>query len=131
MDARGRRETGKRPGDVAFLRAALMFERRGRFEPALDVRGLGRAAFALVANVNPYSFLKTVAIKASPEAAFEKGLDFLAPASLTPRTLPPLLLALATGRPARNAFRGHDLDRIAVRSDRRCRCRPTARISET
>ncbi len=55
---------------------------------------------------------------ASPEAAFEAGLDFLAPVSLTPRTVPPLLFSLATGRPARNALRGHDLDRIAVRSDR-------------
>jgi diacylglycerol kinase family enzyme len=119
IDERGRSPEGQRPGDLAFIGtfARLLFERRGRFEPVLDVEGYGRAAFVLVANVNPYSFLKTVAIKASPEAAFEKGLDFLAPASLTPRTLPPLLLALATGRPARNAFRGHDLDRIAVHSD--------------
>ena len=120
IDARGRSPEGERPGDLAFIGtfARLLLERRGRFEPVLDVEGYGRAAFVLVANVNPYSFLKTMAIKASPQAAFEKGLDFLAPASLTPRTLPPLLLALATGRPARNALRGHDLDRIAVRSDR-------------
>jgi diacylglycerol kinase family enzyme len=116
----GRSPEGERPGDLAFLGtfARLLLERRGRLEPVLDVEGYGRAAFVLVANVNPYSFLKAVAIKASPEAVFEAGLDFLAPVSLTPRTLPPLLLALATGRPARNALRGHDLDRIAVRSDR-------------
>jgi diacylglycerol kinase family enzyme len=71
----------------------------------------------LVSNVNPYTFLKALAIQAAPEAVFEDGLDFLAPVSLTPRTLPPLLLALATGRPARNALRGHDLDRIEVRCD--------------
>jgi diacylglycerol kinase family enzyme len=120
IDGRGRSPEGERPGDLAFLGtfARMLLERRGRLEPVLDVDGYGRAAFVLVANVNPYSFLKTVAIKASPEAAFEAGLDFLAPVSLTPRTLPPLLLALATGRPARNALRGHDLDRIAVRSDR-------------
>jgi diacylglycerol kinase family enzyme len=119
IDGRGRSPDGERPGDLAFLGAfaRILFEQRGRMEPVLEVEGYGRAAFVLVANVNPYSFLKTVAIKASPEAAFEAGLDFLAPASLTPRTLPPLLLALATGRPARNALRGHDLDRIAVRSD--------------
>ena len=116
----GARRTANAPGDLAFLGtfARLLLERRGRLEPVLDVDGYGRAAFVLVANVNPYSFLKTLAIKASPEAAFEAGLDFLAPVALTPRTLPPLLLALATGRPARNALRGHDLDRIAVRSDR-------------
>ena len=120
IDGRGRSPEGERPGDAAFLGAfaRLLLERRGRLEPVLDVDGYGRAAFVLVANVNPYSFLKTVAIKASPEAAFEAGLDFLAPVSLTPRSIPPLLLALATGRPARNALRGHDLDRITVRSDR-------------
>ncbi len=72
----------------------------------------------LVSNVNPYTFLKALAIQAAPEAVFEEGLDFLAPISLTPRTLPPLLFALATGRPARNALRGHDVDRIEVQCDR-------------
>jgi diacylglycerol kinase family enzyme len=120
IDDRGRSPEGERPGDLAFIGtfARLLLERRGRLDPVLDIDGYGRAAFVLVANVNPYSFLKTVAIKASPEAAFEAGLDFLAPVSLTPRTVPSLLLALATGRPARNALRGHDLDRISVRSDR-------------
>jgi diacylglycerol kinase family enzyme len=119
IDERGRSPDGGRPGDLAFLGtfARMLLERRGRLEPVLDVEGYGRAAFVLVANVNPYSFLKSLAIKASPEAAFDAGLDFLAPVSLTPRTLPPLLLSLATGRPARNALRGHDLDRIVVRSD--------------
>jgi diacylglycerol kinase family enzyme len=120
IDARGRSPEGERPGDLAFLGtfARLLLERRGRLEPVLEIEGHGRAAFVLVANVNPYSFLKAVAIKASPEAAFEQGLDFLAPVSLTPRTLPPLLLALATGKTARNALRGHDLDRIAITSER-------------
>jgi diacylglycerol kinase family enzyme len=120
IDERGRSPEGERPGDLAFVGtfARLLLERRGRLDPVLDIEGYGRAAFVLVANVNPYSFLKAMAIKASPEAVFEQGLDFLAPASLTPRTLPPLLLALATGRPTRNALRGHDLDRISVRSDR-------------
>ena len=120
IDDRGRSPEGERPGDLAFIGtfARLLLERRGRLDPVLDIDGYGRAAFVLVANVNPYSFLKTVAIKASPEAVFEAGLDFLAPVSLTPRTVPPLLLALATGRRARNALRGHDLDRISLRSDR-------------
>jgi diacylglycerol kinase family enzyme len=120
IDERGRSPDGERPGDLAFIGtfARMLVERRGRLDPVLDIEGYGRAAFVLVANVNPYSFLKAMAIKASPEAVFEEGLDFLAPASVTPRTLPPLLLALATGRPARNALRGHDLDRISVRGDR-------------
>ena len=108
IDDRGRSPDGTRPGDLAFVStfARLLVEHRGRLEPMLEVEGFGRAAFLFVANVNVYSFLKAIAIKATPEAAFEQGLDFLAPVSVTPRTLPPLLYALATGRPARNALRG-------------------------
>jgi diacylglycerol kinase family enzyme len=120
IDERGRTADGKRPGDLAFVGtfARMILAQRGRFDPVLEVEGHGRAALVLVANVNPYTFLKALAVQVTPEAVFEQGLDFLAPVSLTPRTLPPLLFALATGRPARNALRGHDLDRIAVRCDR-------------
>jgi diacylglycerol kinase family enzyme len=120
IDARGRSPDGKRPGDFAFVGAfaSMVFEQRGRFEPVLEIDGYGRAAFVLVANVNPYTFLKALAIQAAPEAVFEEGLAFLAPVSVKPRTLAPLLFALATGRRARNALRGHDLDRIAVTCDR-------------
>ena len=119
VDERGRDQDGRRPGDFAFVGtfARMIFERRGRFEPVLQIEGHGRAALLLVSNVNPYTFLKALAIQATPEAVFEEGLAFLAPVSLTPRTLPPLLFALATGRPPRNALRGHDLDRIQVRCD--------------
>jgi diacylglycerol kinase family enzyme len=119
VDELGRSPEGRRPGDLAFVStlAKLLFERRGRFDPVLEVESYGRAAFILVSNGHPYTFLKALAIKTAPEAVFDDGLDFLAPRSLTPRTLPPLLFALATGRPARNAFRGHDLDRIEVRCD--------------
>ena len=119
IDERGRAPDGKRPGDIAFVGtfARMVFERRGRFDPVLEVVGYGRAALVLVSNFKPYTFLKALAIQAAPEAVFDAGLDFLAPRSLTPRTLPPLLFALATGRPPRNAFRGHDLDLIEVRCD--------------
>ena len=119
VDERGRDPDGRRPGDFAFVGtlARLILERRGRFDPVLEVQGYGRAALVLVSNVRPYTFLKALAIQAAPDAVFEKGLDFLAPVSVTPRTLPPLLLALATGRPARNALRGHNLDHLEVRCD--------------
>jgi diacylglycerol kinase family enzyme len=119
VDELGRSPEGRRPGDLAFVGtfARMLFERRGRFDPVLEVVGYGRAALVLVSNVSPYTFLKALAIQATPGAVFEDGLDFLAPRLLTPRTLAPLLFALATGRPARNAFRGHDLDRIEVRCD--------------
>jgi diacylglycerol kinase family enzyme len=120
IDERGRTTDGKRPGDLAFVGtfARMLVAQRGRFEPVLEIEGHGRAAFVLVANVNPYTFLKALAVQVAPDAMFEAGLDFLAPVSLTPRKLPPLLFALATGRPVRNALRGHDLDRIQVRCDR-------------
>jgi diacylglycerol kinase family enzyme len=119
VDVLGRSPEGRRPGDLAFVRtfAQLLFEQRGRFDPILEIDGYGRAAFVLVSNGSPYTFLKAIAIKAAPAAMFDDGLDFLAPRSLTPRTLAPLLYALATGKPARNALRGHDLDRIEVRCD--------------
>ncbi len=119
IDERGRAPDGKRPGDLAFVATfgRMVFERRARFDPVLEIVGFGRAAFVFVANVHPYSFLKTLPIQLAPDAAFEDGLDFLAPRSLTPRTLTPLLYALATGRPPRNALRGHDLDRIEVHCD--------------
>jgi diacylglycerol kinase family enzyme len=119
IDERGRAPDGRRPGDLAFVGAfaRMVFERRGRFDPVLEVVGYGRAALVLVSNVKPYTFLKALAIHAAPEVVFDAGLDFLAPRSLTPRTLPPLLFALATGRPPRNAYRGHDLDLIEVRCD--------------
>ena len=119
IDERGRTPEGKRPGDLAFVGTfvRMLVERRGTLEPMLEVVGHGRAAFVLVSNVNPYTFLKALAVQVAPEAVFEAGLDFLAPTNVTPRTLPPLLLALATGRPARNALRGHDLDRIEVHCD--------------
>jgi len=119
VDELGRSPAGRRPGDIAFVRtfAQLVFERRGRFDPVLEIDGYGRAAFVLVSNGSPYTFLKALAIKTAPTAMFDDGLDFLAPRFLTPRTLPPLLFALATGKPARNALRGHDLDRIEVRCD--------------
>jgi diacylglycerol kinase family enzyme len=120
VDALGRDPDGRRPGDLAFVRTllALVLEHRGRLEPALEVRGHGRAAFVLVANVAPYTFLKALAVRAAPEAVFEEGLDFLAPVAVTPRELPRLLSYLATGRGRPRALRGHDLDRIEVACDR-------------
>src|SRR2546423_542740 len=119
VEGLGRSADGQRPGDLAFVRtfARMLLEHRGRLDPVLEVEGYGRAALVLVANVNPYTFLKALAIQVAPEAVFEAGLDFLAPVSLTPRTLPPLLYAIARGRPVRNALRGHDVDRIEVRCD--------------
>src|SRR5919201_3551932 len=119
IDERGRSEAGKRPGDLAFVAtfAQMIAQRRARFDPALEIRGHGRAAFVLVANVHPYTYVKALALKIAPEVVFDEGLDFLAPTSITPRTLPRLLEYIFTGKGRPDVLRGHDLDRIEVVCD--------------
>jgi diacylglycerol kinase family enzyme len=119
IDARGRSAEGKRPGDVVFVTTfvRLVAERRGRFDPVLEIRGHGRAAFVLVANVHPYTYVKALALKIAPEVVFEGGLDFLAPVSIRPRTLPRLLRYIFTGGGRPDVLKGHDLDRIEVVCD--------------
>ena len=123
VDALGRREDGKRPGDAAYLRAAARVAggRRGRFEPALEVRGLGRAAFALVANTDPYTYAGRVPVHVAPEARFELGLDLVAPVEVGLRGLPRLMRYVFAGRgqvEAPDVLYGHDLDRIEIACDR-------------
>jgi diacylglycerol kinase family enzyme len=119
IDQRGRTPDGRRPGDAAFAATLvrMIAERRGRFDPVLEIAGHGRAAFILVANLQPYTFVNALAVRIAPDIVFDGGLDFLAPVSLTPGSLPGLLFALATGRPGGDTLHGHDLDRIGVRCD--------------
>jgi diacylglycerol kinase family enzyme len=123
VDALGRREDGKRPGDLAYLAAAarLVTDRHGRFEPALEVRGLGRAAFVLVANTDPYTYVCRVPLHIAPEARFELGLDLVAPQRVTVSTLPRLLREAFSGHgqmDAEDVIYGHDLDRVEIACDR-------------
>ncbi len=123
VDARGRRDDGKRPGNTAFVASAvqLLVEQRLRFEPALDVQGRGRAAFALVANGDPYTYAGSIPIHVAPEARFELGLDLVAPKRVRATTLPRLLRYVLTGRGqarSRELLYGHDLDRIEIACDR-------------
>jgi diacylglycerol kinase family enzyme len=123
VDALGRAEDGKRPGDLAYLAAAtrLLAGRQGRFEPALEVRGLGRAAFALLANTDPYTYVGRVPLHVAPEARFELGLDLVAPRRVSAATLPRLLRDAFTGHrqtDAADVIYGHDLDRVEIACDR-------------
>jgi len=121
LDALGRDESGRRPGDITFARTIgkMMVERRGRWEPQLEVEGFGRAAFILVANCDPYSYAGAVPLHVAPLARFEAGIDFAAPVRVQARDVPRLLRALvrARGYPS-DLLTGHDLDRIEVRCDR-------------
>jgi diacylglycerol kinase family enzyme len=121
-DARGRTAEHGRAGNLLFAweLARLLAERRGRFEPALEIAGHGRAAFALVANTDPYTYAGPVPIHVSPEASFELGLDLLAPRVVTPFALPRFLAYMALGRArarADDVVHGHDLDRIEIVAD--------------
>jgi diacylglycerol kinase family enzyme len=119
VDALGRRPDGKRPGDVAFAWTALrtLAEHRVRFDPVLEVAGHGRAAFALVANADPYSYVGRVPLRLPRGAVLEGGLDLLAPRSFRARSLPGAVRYLLTGRTRMPLLQLHDADRIELRCD--------------
>jgi diacylglycerol kinase family enzyme len=101
--------------------ARMLYERKGRWEPELEIEGLGRAAFILVANCDPYSYAGPVALHVAPAARFEDGLDFVAPTRVRARDVPRLMAYLIRGRgqlDAADVLSGHDLDRVVVRCDR-------------
>jgi diacylglycerol kinase family enzyme len=119
LDARGRDASGKRPGDLVFAWTALrtLAEHHVRFDPALDVAGHGRAAFALVANADPYTYAGPIPLRLPRGAAFELGLDLLAPRSFRARSVPGAVRYLLTGRTRLSLLRLHDADRIEIRCD--------------
>lgn len=119
MDARGRDRQGRRPGDAVFAWTTLrlLAEHRARFADCLEVEGEGRAAFAMVANADPYSYAGPLPLHLVREARFEGGLDLVAPTSLGPQHLPGVLRHLLTGHSRLPLLRLRDRDRIVVRAD--------------
>src|ERR671936_569324 len=115
------RSRNGRPGDAAFLATLgkLIAEHRGRFEPALEVAGLGRVAFLFVANADPYTYLGALPIHIAPRARLDAGLDVIAPARVRPHAVQVLLSYVMTGkRPPSSVRTLHDFDRIETRCDR-------------
>jgi len=120
VDAIGRRDDGKRPGDVAFAWAVVrtLSAHRLCYEPTLAVEGLGRAAFAMIANCSPYTYAGRLGLRFAPDATFEGGLDIVAPVEVRPLAVPRLALrALGGRRGGGDVLLGHDLDRIVIRCD--------------
>ncbi len=118
----GPRAKGKARGDLLFTweGAKLLARRRGRFTEVLEIEGLGRAAFVLVSNGNPYTYAGPLPLRVHPEADFEHGLDLLAPRETRARTWPRYTTYVLRGRGQERAadiLYGHDLDRIVVRCD--------------
>jgi diacylglycerol kinase family enzyme len=120
IEAKGRSATGRRRGDLYALwtAARIVAECRGRIDAQLGLLGQGRAAFVLVANGDPYTYLGPLPLHACPAARFELGLDFVAPQAVRPRFLPRFLVYAITGRGRpRGLLGGHDLDRLEVTCD--------------
>ncbi len=122
LDLRGRTAEHGRAGNLLFVWeiARLLAERRGRFDPSLEILGRGRAAFALVANCDPYTYAGPVPVRIAPDARFELGIDLVAPRAVSPLAVPRLLGYALLGRgqsSAGDVVYGHDLDRIEVVCD--------------
>jgi diacylglycerol kinase family enzyme len=116
VDELGRRN-GRRPPDRTFALtvARSLAARRGLFDPVLEIDG-EQAAFALVANGDPYTYLARLPLRFAPEARFEGGLDLVAPRRVRARSLPRLTAAAVLGRKAPGVLYRHDVDRIEIRS---------------
>ena len=116
----GQRSRVGRPGDLAFVATVLRLvaERRGRFDPVMEIDSLGRAAFVLVGNAQPYTYLGSIPLPLAPDARLELGLDVTAPTRVRPQTLPSLVRYVFTGRRRpRFVLAAHDLDGFSVRCD--------------
>jgi diacylglycerol kinase family enzyme len=122
VDDLGRSSDGRRPGDAAFVRelARMLVSRRSVFEPALTVEGAGRAAFALVANCDPYTYLGRLPLHVAPEARFELGLDLVAPVRVRAPDVAKIFWRLLV-RPAQarspDVLYAHDLDELRIVCD--------------
>ena len=110
------REDGRRPPDRTFALtvARALIAHGGRLEPALEIDG-EPAAFALVANGAPYTYLARLPLSVAPDARFEDGLDLVAPRRVRVRSIPRLTAAAVLGRKAPGVLYRHDVDRLEVR----------------
>jgi len=122
VDALGRTREGGRAGNAAFARIALalLARRHFRLDPVLEVVGHGRAAFALVANADPYTYAGPLPVHVAPLARFELGLDVVAPRGIRARRIPRYLAYAVRGRGqerARDIVYVHDADRVEVVCD--------------
>ena len=123
VDDLGRRPDGRRPGNVAFAWTGLrtLARYRYRLDAALEVKGYGRAAFALVSNAPAYTYAGRVALQPAPDASFEGGLDLVAPTEVRSRDIPRIARYAFGWGDRENALDLvylHDADRIVIVCDR-------------
>ena len=94
---------------------------RAYAEPVLELEGLGRAAFALVANLSPYTYAGRVPVRPHPGTSPEGGLDVVAPTRFALRSVPRFGAYALRGRGADRAgdvLHARDLDSLTIRADR-------------
>ena len=110
------REDGRRPPDRTFVLsvARTLIAHGGRLDPVLEIDG-EPAAFALVANGDPYTYFTRLPLRVAPEAQFEAGLDVVAPRRVRVQTIPRLTAAAVLGRRARGVLYRHDVDEVEIR----------------
>ncbi len=123
VDGLGRKQNGKRPGDLAFAWSGMRILSRHGFslDAALEVEGHGRAAFALVSNGPTYTYAGPIPLRPARRATFEGGLDLVAPRKLRARGLPRIAsYAVAGAERARleDMVYVHDADRLEIACDR-------------
>ena len=123
VEERGRSRDGRRPGDLAFAAAFVRLLRaaHGRVEAQAEIAGHGRAAWVMVSNADPYTYMGRLPVHVAPEARFEAGLDLVAPRSIRARSVPRFLRYGLLGRGQERALDFvyvHDADRLELRCDR-------------
>jgi diacylglycerol kinase family enzyme len=125
VDAMGRGADGRRPGDLAFVRAVAGFvlSHHGRLPDVLEVNGHQRAALIVVSNDAVFTIAGSTPFRFSPDARFELGLDYAAMSSPNAARIVRGFYRAARGRGLaglKGAITGHDVDRFEVTCDRPC-----------
>lgn len=119
METEKRARDGRRPGDLAYATEIARRLLRG-YEPRFEIRGVGRAAIAFVANDAVYTYAGRVPLRFAPDARYELGLDVVAPQRVTALSAGLLAARVGLGRGLAGAggvLTGHDLDRIEIACD--------------
>ena len=83
--------------------------------------GHGRAAFALAANCDPYTYAGRLPLHVAPLASFEGGLDIVGARALKPSALPRFATYVVRGagqERARDILYARDVDRVEIVCDR-------------
>ena len=72
---------------------------------------------AFIANTHPYTYAAGLPLPIAPEAAFELGLDMVAPIRIRRRSLVRTAWSLLRGHPRGEMLYAHDADRIEIVCD--------------